>query len=63
MDSGQADRGMVSHQRYYGRMKMTIDDALPLERSTREVAKSMDAEGFLEIVSPEAVMISGGVII
>ena len=42
---------------------MTIDDALPLERSTREVAKSMDAEGFLEIVSPEAVMISGGVII
>ena len=42
---------------------MTIDDALPLERSTREVAKSRDAERFLEIVGSKAVMISGGVII
>ena len=44
-------------------MKMTIDDAMTLEKSMWEAVKNRDAEGFLEIVSPEAVMISGGVII
>ena len=39
---------------------MMPDLALALEKRMWEAAKNRDAERFLEIVSPEAVMVCGG---
>ena len=39
---------------------MTLDHALTLEKEMWEAAKNRDAVRFLELVSPEAVMVCGG---
>ena len=39
---------------------MTPDHALELEIEMWEAAKNRDADRFLEIVSPEAIMVCGG---
>ena len=39
---------------------MNLTKALELENSMWEAAKNRDAEGFLKVVSPEAVMVCGG---
>lgn len=39
---------------------MNLSEALELENSMWKSAQNRDAEGFLKIVSPEAVMVCGG---
>ena len=39
---------------------MTLEKALAMETKMRESAKNRDADGFLQIVHPEAVMVCGG---